>query len=635
MTLSTKINQGFTAVGTKVKELNLTTVKSVNSVTPNSSGNVKITMITGNAGSATKLQTARTITLSGDVSGSVSFDGSEDVSITATVADDSHNHTISNIDNLQTTLNAKAALASPTFTGTPKAPTATAGTNTTQIATTAFVTTAIANKTSVASATKATQDGSGNVITDTYLTKTDASNTYLGKTAKAASASSADSVVWGNVSGKPSSFTPTSHNQASNTINALTGYSKPSSTGALSTSDTLNSALGKLEKALDGKASTGSVTTALSDAKSYTDTKVAALVDSSPATLDTLNELAAALGDDPNFATTVATQIGTKANSSDLAKVATSGAYSDLSGKPTSLPANGGNADTVGGFTVGVSVPANAKFTDTIYTLPTAGSSLGGVKTTSKVTSTSGLTACPIISGVPYYKDTNTTYTLNSFSVTATASELNVLDGITATTAELNYCDGVTSNIQTQLNGKLSTSGTAAKAKADASGNTITSTYATKTELTNSLADKADSSHTHNYLPLSGGSLTGSITFGNDKGVGVKWGTRTNNGSVEQNPYMGYCTGSGDGTFVVGSLLGTTYQSGLAIGGSSGNLLWKGGKILDSNNFSEFALSKSGTAAKATSDASGNNIANTYAKKSTIGDTTTNFVAYFEKCMAS
>ncbi len=36
-------------------------------------------------------------------------------------------------------LSSKANLASPTFTGTPKAPTATAGTNTTQIATTAFV----------------------------------------------------------------------------------------------------------------------------------------------------------------------------------------------------------------------------------------------------------------------------------------------------------------------------------------------------------------------------------------------------------------------------------------------------------------------------------------------------------------
>lgn len=46
-------------------------------------------------------------------------------------------------------------------------------------------------------------------------------------------------------------------------------------------------------------------------------TAVAALVDSSPATLDTLNELAAALGDDPNFATTTATTIGTKVTKND------------------------------------------------------------------------------------------------------------------------------------------------------------------------------------------------------------------------------------------------------------------------------------------------------------------------------
>jgi len=41
---------------------------------------------------------------------------------------------------------------------------------------------------------------------------------------------------------------------------------------------------------------------------------IASLVDSSPTTLNTLNELAAALGDDPNFATTVSTNIGLKAN---------------------------------------------------------------------------------------------------------------------------------------------------------------------------------------------------------------------------------------------------------------------------------------------------------------------------------
>lgn len=109
------------------------------------------------------------------------------------------------------------------------------------------------------------------------------------------------------------------------------------------------------------------------------------------------------------------------------------------------------------------------------YSLPTASSStLGGVKTTSTVTSTSGLTACPIISGVPYYKDTNTTYSLSSFGVTATAAELNALDGITATVTELNYCDGVTSNIQTQLNGKAAT-------------------------------------HSHPYLSTSGGNVSGHI----------------------------------------------------------------------------------------------------------------------------
>ena len=71
--------------------------------------------------------------------------------------------------------------------------------------------------------------------------------------------------------------------------------------------------------------------------------------------------------------------------------------------------------------------------------------------------------------------DTNTTYTLSSFGITATAAELNHLDGITATVTELNYVDGVTSNIQTQLNGKAATS------------------------------------HTHSYLPLSGGTLTGTL----------------------------------------------------------------------------------------------------------------------------
>ena len=46
--------------------------------------------------------------------------------------------------------------------------------------------------------------------------------------------------------------------------------------------------------------------------------------------------------------------------------------------------------------------------------------------------------------------------TLTDLWITATASELNIMDWVTATTAEINYVDWVTSNIQTQLNSKLS-----------------------------------------------------------------------------------------------------------------------------------------------------------------------------------
>jgi len=74
---------------------------------------------TGNAATATAWETARTVTLSGDVSGTATgVDGSGNISITTTVADDSHAHVISNVDGLQTALDAKAPTASPTFSGT-------------------------------------------------------------------------------------------------------------------------------------------------------------------------------------------------------------------------------------------------------------------------------------------------------------------------------------------------------------------------------------------------------------------------------------------------------------------------------------------------------------------------------------
>lgn len=51
---------------------------------------------------------------------------------------------------------------------------------------------------------------------------------------------------------------------------------------------------------------------------SYVNNEVANLVASAPTTLDTLNELAAALGNDSNFSTTVLTLIGNKANTASL-----------------------------------------------------------------------------------------------------------------------------------------------------------------------------------------------------------------------------------------------------------------------------------------------------------------------------
>lgn len=51
--------------------------------------------------------------------------------------------------------------------------------------------------------------------------------------------------------------------------------------------------------------------------KKYVDDKVAGIVNSAPETLDTLQELATALGNDPNFATTVSTQIGKKVDKVD------------------------------------------------------------------------------------------------------------------------------------------------------------------------------------------------------------------------------------------------------------------------------------------------------------------------------
>ena len=81
-----------------------------------------------------------------------------------------------------------------------------------------------------------------------------------------AKASSKPTYTWDEIGSKPSTFTPSAHNQASNTITTMTGYSKASSGSSITTGDTLNQAIGKLEAYVD-------------DLNSQSETVAAALVD--------------------------------------------------------------------------------------------------------------------------------------------------------------------------------------------------------------------------------------------------------------------------------------------------------------------------------------------------------------------
>lgn len=82
----------------------------------------------------------------------------------------------------------------------------------------------------------------------------------------------------------------------------------------------------------------------------------------------------------------------------------------------------------------------------------------------------------------------------------------------------------------------------------------------------------------------SGDTFTGEITIntGTTQSAtkGIKWSAINS-----RNPYIGYALDQNDGTFLVGSLLGTSYANGLAIGGGSGNLLWKSSKVMTAANF--------------------------------------------------
>jgi hypothetical protein len=84
---------------------------------------------------------------------------------------------------------------------------------------------------------------------------------------------------------------------------------RPTASGILDSIKTVDGTASGLDAdTLDGK----QLATIESEYQAFANTAAANVVDSAPGTLDTLNELAAALGDDANFSTTVTNSISTK-----------------------------------------------------------------------------------------------------------------------------------------------------------------------------------------------------------------------------------------------------------------------------------------------------------------------------------
>ena len=190
-------------------------------------------------------------------------------------------------------------------------------------------------------------------------------------------------------------------------------------------------------------------------------------------------------------------------------------------------------------------------------TLPTSGLNYDGT------TVTASGTELNILDGV-----TASTAELNKTDgLTASTAELNIMDGVTATTTELNHVDGVTSNIQTQINGKQPTITGAATTIDD------TNLTASRVVVSNASGKIAASAVTSSELGVLDGITASTAELNKMDGVTVS--TATINDIVNRaKRYVHTETNHGGGELVIaGTTHNLTAPFHISIIDSSGNML--------------------------------------------------------------